>query len=221
MEPVRITATSGGIEVTAEARTDVAVDRGQRHPMAEALDVQGSSAGVAVRVPTGTDLVVGSHSGSVRIVGAVGDLRVTTRSGSVEVDSCRSLDARTVSGRVDVGTVARDALIKAASGRVSVERVGGALSVTAVSGRIEVGSAGGEVHATSVNGRVDIGLDAAVDARCESVSGALTIGIPGSVTPKLRLRSVSGKCESKVVEGDDCTIVGRSISGGITVRTRR
>src|SRR4051812_12818501 len=100
MDPIRITATSGRIEVTAESRGDVVVEQGQEHPMGGVLEVQGTAAGVRMRVPVGADLIIGSHSGAVRLVGDLGNVRITTRSGSLEIESCASLDARTVSGRV-------------------------------------------------------------------------------------------------------------------------
>ena len=65
MDAIRVTASSGRIEVIAEPRGDVVVDRGQEHPMGGVLEVKGASDGVAMRVPEGTDLIIGSHSGSV------------------------------------------------------------------------------------------------------------------------------------------------------------
>lgn len=221
MEPVRVTASSGRIRVQAEARDDVEVERGQHHPMGGVLEVQGESSGVVMRVPVGTDLVVGSHSGSVELLGELGDVRITTRSGAVTVEACHALDARTVSGRIEVGRVTGDARIKAASGRVVVDHVGGELTVTAVSGRIDVTDAAGAVHATTVNGRVEIGARGTAEVRCESVSGAVVVRVPRDVKPHTRLRSVSGRCACKVTEGDDCTVTGRTVSGSITVRAAK
>jgi DUF4097 and DUF4098 domain-containing protein YvlB len=218
MDPIRITATSGRIEVTAGAGGEVVVEQGQEHPMGGVLEVQGSHSGVRMRVPTGTDLIIGSHSGSVRLRGELGNVRITTRSGSLEIEACASLDARTVSGRVDVGTVAGDAHIKAANGRVTIAEVGGSLTVTSVSGKVEVEQAGGSVHATTVSGRVDVGLTGAADVRAESVSGRVKVALPHGVRPSVSLRSVSGKCENEMPAGDDCRVTCRSISGRITVR---
>ena len=218
MDPIRITATSGRIEVTAESRDDVAVEQGQEHPMGGVLEVQGTSAGVRMRVPVGSDLIIGSHSGAVRLGGDLGNVRVTTRSGSMEIESCASLDARTVSGRVDVGKVAGDAHVKAANGRVTIAEVGGTLTVTSVSGKVEVSQAGGSVHATTVSGRVEVGMTGAADVRAESVSGRVKVALPPDVRPSVSLRSVSGRCENEMTAGDDCRVTCRSISGRITVR---
>lgn len=221
MDPIRVTASSGRIRVVGEPRGDVAIDQGQEHPMGGVLEVEGSSGGVSMRVPEGTDLVVGTHSGKVELSGRLGELRITTRSGRVGVDDCAALDARSVSGRVEVGTVAGDCRIKTANGRITVDRVGGALNVASVSGRVEVGEAEGTIRAYSVSGSVRVGLAGATDTRADSVSGSVTIDLPRGVHPKASLISVSGGCVCEVDQGEDCSIVGRSVSGRIVVRERR
>jgi DUF4097 and DUF4098 domain-containing protein YvlB len=218
MDPIRITATSGRIEVTAEDRSDVSVERGQEHPMGGVLEVKGSHSGVRMRVPVGTDLIIGSHSGAVRLGGRLGNVRITTRSGSLEIEAVASLDARTVSGRVDVGTVDADAHVKAANGRITIGEVGGALTATSVSGTVQVGRAGGAVHATTVSGKVDVGMTTASDVRAESVSGRVKVALPEGVRPSVSMKSVSGRCECETPTGDDCRVLCRSISGRITVR---
>src|SRR3954454_12767404 len=219
MDPIRITASSGRIEVTAEARGDVVVDRGQEHPMGGVLEVKGESAGVEMRVPIGSDLIIGSHSGSVRLRGDLGSIRITTRSGSLEIESCASLAAPPGSGRVDVGRVTGDAHIKAANGRITLTDIGGTLTVTSVSGKVEVEQATGAVHATTVSGTVDVGMNSAADVRAESVSVRVKVGLPEGVRPSVSMKSVSGKCENETTDGDDCRVTCRSISGRITVRT--
>ena len=189
--------------------------------MGGVLEVKGTSDGVVMRVPLGSDLVVGSHSGIVELKGALGEVRVTSRSGRVDIDECASLDVRTVSGRVVIGTVAGECRIKTGSGRVSVARVGGELHAATVSGRIDIIDAAGPVRVNTVNGRVELGMSRAADARVDSVSGRVAIELPGGVHPKTSLVSVSGGCECELVEGDDCCVTGRTVSGRITIRERR
>jgi Toastrack DUF4097 len=217
---VRITASSGRIEVTAEEREGVRVERGQEHPMGGVLEISGSHGGVVMRVPLGTDLIVGSHSGSVRLRGALGNVRLTTRSGKVEIESCTSLDVRTVSGRIDIGHIRGDGRIKSANGRVTVARADGELHVGTVSGRISVTDAAGPVRANTVNGKVEVGMTRAEDARADSVSGSVVIGLPAGVRPQASMASVSGRCECEVDQGDDCCVTGRSVSGRIRIVER-
>ena len=56
-----------------------------------------------VRVPEGTDLVVGATSGRVTIEGRVGSVSAVTTSGRVSIADAGSVDVRTKSGRIDVG----------------------------------------------------------------------------------------------------------------------
>jgi hypothetical protein len=221
MTPIRVTASSGRISITAEARDDVVIDQGQDHPMGGVLEVKGRSDGVVMRVPLGSDLVVGSHSGAVQLKGALGELRVTSRSGRVEIDECASLDVRTVSGRVVIGSVTGECRIKTGSGRISITRADGELHVATVSGRIDIVDAAGPVRVNTVNGRVDLGMTRAADARADSVSGRVTIELPHGVHPKTSLVSVSGRCECELDEGDDCRVTGRTVSGRIAIRERR
>lgn len=221
MEPIRITSSSGRIRVVAEDRAAVAVERGQHHPMGGILEVSGSHSGVEVRVPFGTDLVVGSHSGRVELLGRLGDVRLTTRSGRVAIEECASLDARTVSGRIEIGRVAGDARVTTGSGRITIDEVGGSVSVTSVSGRIDVGEAGGPARAHTVNGRVEIALNRAADVRAESVSGSVVVGLPAEVRPDASLVSISGRTTCELDHGEDCCVTARSVSGRVEVVARR
>ena len=220
MNPVRITASSGTIDVTAERRGDVVIDRGQEHPMGGVLEVTGTLAGVVMRVPVGTDVVIGSASGAVKLHGELGEVRVTTRTGPIEVEACTSIDVRTMSGRVEIGTIAGDARIKTASGRVTVSRAEGELHVASVSGQIHIVDAAGPVRATTVNGTVEVAMTRAADARADSVSGSVRIALPDGVHPKASLVSLSGGCSCEVVQGDDCCVTGRTVSGRITIVER-
>ena len=189
--------------------------------MGGVLEIKAESDGVTMHVPFDTDLVVGSHSGSVELLGRLGSVRITTRSGRVEVEDCASVDVRTVGGRVEIGTVRGEGRVISGSGRVTIGRIDGPLHVATVSGRIEVAEAAAPVRANTVNGRVDIGMSAAADARADSVSGRVTIDLPDGVHPKTSLMSVSGRCVCETEEGDDCCVTGRTVSGRITVRERR
>lgn len=173
-----------------------------------------------MRVPIGSGLVIGSHSGAVRLRGSFGDVRVTTRSGSIEVEACASLDVRTVSGRIEVGSIDGEARIKTATGRVTVSRANGDLHVVSVSGKIDVVDAAGPIRANTVNGTVKIGMTRAADARADSVSGAVTIALPAGVHPQTSLMSVTGGCRCDVVLGEDCCVTGRSVSGRIAIVER-
>ena len=113
---VRVSTHSGRVTVTAEPRDDIVVVRGKRGETTSAADdvdvvLNASSSDVEVRCPVGTDVVVGSASGSVQLHGHLGAARVTTASGSIRVESVASADLRTHSRPASRST--------SASGRVA------------------------------------------------------------------------------------------------------
>ena len=220
MTLLRLTASSGRIHAIAEERADIEVERGARHGTDDAVEVRGGSHGVVVRVPRGTELVIGSASGAVELEGPCGPVRVTTRSGRVSIESCTSLDVRTVSGRVEVAHAAGDARVKTGNGRVHLAEVGGEAHVATVSGRVEIERVGGPVRVSSVSGRIDVALDGAADARADSVSGRVSIALPEGVHPEASLHSISGRCTCEPEQGSDCSITARSVSGALEVVQR-
>ena len=115
---VRITTSSGAVRVRAEA------DRTECWSNVAALDVSpitvdGKSSAVEVRVPEGTDLVIGTTSGRVTVEGRVGAVSVLTTSGRISIDRALSVDARTRSGRVHVGHAEGVCRIVSTSGTLS------------------------------------------------------------------------------------------------------
>ena len=79
MTTVRIASTSGAIRVIAEERSDVEVPDSVEYSVEESTTtVNAGSRRVTVRVPEGTNLVIGSASGRVEVVGRVGSVAVVT-----------------------------------------------------------------------------------------------------------------------------------------------
>lgn len=220
MQTLRLTATSGRIRVTAEPRDGIVVERGEDRSGDDGREVRGGSDGVRVRVPEGTDLVIGTDSGNVTVEGALGAVGITTTSGRVRLAHCRELDVRTGSGRLEVGEVDGDARIRSTTGRIQVDRVGGTLRIDSTSGRVEVDDACGAVTARTVEGRVTIGLRGTDPVCCESVSGRIDVTVPRGVAPHTDMRTVSGRCTCRLPEGNAPTISARTVSGRIDVRAR-
>jgi DUF4097 and DUF4098 domain-containing protein YvlB len=220
MDPVRLSATSGRVRVVAEARDGLLVEAGDDRSADGNCEVHGGGEPVAVRVPIGTDLVIGTDSARVTVEGTAGEVRVTSESGRIEVARCEGLDVRTRSGRIAVGEVAGDARIRSATGRILVGHVAGTLRIDSTSGRVEVSEVNGAVTATTVEGRLTIGLGGTQSACCESVSGRIDLSIPAGVAPRTSMRAVDGRCTSEVPEGAAPDITARTVSGRITLRSR-
>jgi DUF4097 and DUF4098 domain-containing protein YvlB len=212
---VRITTSSGAVRVKAEA------DRTECWSSIAALDtspitVAGDSSAVEVRVPEGTDLVIGTTSGRVTVEGRVGAISVLTTSGRISIDRALSVDARTRSGRVQVGYAEGVCRIVSASGRVEVDRCGSA-DAASRSGQVVLADAHGHVRATSTSGKVRVTVAGAHDVEAETVSGRIEVSYPAGVRPLVVSPDVAVDDVAAATPGYDCTVVARSGSGRVVV----
>jgi DUF4097 and DUF4098 domain-containing protein YvlB len=148
--------------------------------------------------------------------GRFGDVRVTSASGSVELDRVATLDVRLKSGSVSVVSCTGDCHVVSTSGRIEIDRAG-RVDVAGKSGTISVRSAaGGCIRTTS--GHISVGLDRAADLEVRAVSSSIDVDLPVGVAPVLDLYSKTGSVRADVPHGDDCRIVVHTISGSIRVR---
>ena len=212
---VRISTSSGAVYVRAQA------DRTECWSSVAALDVSpftvdGDSSAVDVRVPEGTDLVIGTTSGKVTVEGRVGAVSVLTTSGRISIDQARSVDARTKSARVHVGYAEGVCRVVSASGRVTVDRCGSA-DASSGSGQVVLGDAHGHVRATSTSGKVSVAVAGAHDVEAETVSGRVEVSFPDGLRP-LVVNSPAEVPGERA--GHDCVVVARSGAGRVVVSGR-
>jgi DUF4097 and DUF4098 domain-containing protein YvlB len=221
MAAVRITAASGRVHVVAEARAEVAAEGAKVEASPDGLTVTVRSKPAEVRVPAGSDLTIGSRSGDVVLDGALGAVSVTTDSGDVRVEEVAALDARTVSGDLQVGVVHGALRLRTTSGRVHVGRAGGEVRIGTVSGGIDVEQVCCGMAVKTVSGTIDAtlaGPPGGADAiSAETVSGAVVVRVPASIRPAVRIRTNSGTERIDCPLGGDCTIEARTVSGPVTV----
>jgi len=212
---VRISTGSGAVHVQAEA------DRTECWSNVDALDgspmtIDGGSSKVEVRVPEGTDLVIGSTSGKVTVDGRVGAISVLTTSGRISIDHAASVDARSTSGRVEVVHADGECRVVSTSGKVQVDRCGAA-DAASRSGRIVLADAHGPVRVNCTSGKIVVAVAGAHDVDAETVSGRIDVSYPVEVRP---LVASSAADLAAATPGHDCTVVARSGSGRVVVSTR-
>ena len=217
VERVRITVGSGRVRIIGESRDDVAVEGAESSTSGGETMVRGGSDSVTVRVPTGTDVMVGSGSGNVTFTGPLGAVSVTTGSADVEAEDVASIDARTASGKLTVEASRGSVRLRTKSARVRVGRADGDVHVAAVSGKVEVGEARAAVAIKTVSGHIDVGVTGTGEIGVETLSGKMKVHVPAGARPDVRLRTISGKQRVECTTGDAFVISGRSISGNITV----
>ena len=216
--PLKITTRSGTVRVVAAAGSELAVEGGTIDLLDDGtihIRRERSSNVIDVRCPLGSDVTVGTASGKVELLGALGTVRVATVSGRIHVAEADRIDLRTKSGKVDIEACAGEcrimtksaavhvgradrATVAVVSGIVLLERVRGA-EVKTVSGKVLVGSTGGE--------RISV----------HTVSGKVEIRVPAATRPATRLRSLSGKIQCDLSPGDDFEVAVVSVSGAIRV----
>jgi DUF4097 and DUF4098 domain-containing protein YvlB len=214
---LRISTTSGKVQIDAEpgraefsSSSDV-VDAAGTPPT-----VEGGSSSVRLRVPEGTDLLIGSTSGRVTVRGRVGRVSAVTTSGRIDIERAASVDARSRSGRIGIGHADGECRVVSTSGGVTIGRCGDA-DLTSRSGRIVVSDAHGAVRAACTSGRISVRMAGPHDVAAETVSGSVEVSYPESVHPLVTASSTS-PVDASV--GCDCTVVARSGSGRVVVTNR-
>ena len=214
---VRISAVSGRVNVTAESRGDVVVDRGGVAETATdgSVEIRASrpSDAVDVRCPAGSDVIVGTVSGKVELRGQLGSVGVTSQSGSIRVAAVADADLRTVSGSVEVDACSGRCRISNTSGRITVGATGDA-EISSKSGSVQVDDATGEVQVRSVSGAVHVGSAAAGPVKVRTVSGSITIRLPRGVRPAVAASGL-GKVRSGFEPGNDVSVDIANVSGTV------
>jgi DUF4097 and DUF4098 domain-containing protein YvlB len=214
---VRATTTSGVVTVEAVQGLDrVVADGAPVRIDGSVITLDAGSRRVHLQVPEGMDLVIGTTSGRVSVVGRAGAVAVTTRSGWVAVDDAAEVDVRGRSGRVRLGHCRGTARVVSTSGRVDIERSGGA-DVTTTSGRIVLGAVSGPARAHCSSGRIRIVMAEAHDVDAETVSGRIDVSLPPGTRARL---DTPGAGAVSTSGDDDCVVTARSGSGRIVVSTR-
>jgi hypothetical protein len=213
---LRISAISGGVTVTAEARDDVVVDRGGavRTAGEGAVEIRADrSSSVSVRCPTGADVIVGTRSGTVELVGSFGSVGVTSQSGSIRTGAAAEADLRTLSGTVQLEACEGRCRLSTKSGRIAVGETGDA-EIATVSGSVGIDHATGSVQVRTVSGKVNIVTAGRGAVRVGTVSGSITIGLPAGVRPQVRF-SGRGAVRSNFEPGADVLVDVANVSGTV------
>jgi DUF4097 and DUF4098 domain-containing protein YvlB len=224
---LHVSTRSGRVTVTADENADVRIEsdapmRGDKIEVDATGRVsvrsgRGGSGWLEIRCPAGSDIVVGTVSGKVELSGKLGEVRVTTVSGSIAVDHAEFLDVRSISGSIEVERCLGACRLQTKSGRTTVGGAGDA-QLSTISGRIRLDNATGKVRMRTVSGKVQLGTEGKGDVAVETMSGSVQVEVPAGVRPQTRLRSLTGKPKCGCEEGDDCRISISSMTGKIEVK---
>lgn len=182
-----------GLELSGSGpRTEVEVNtEGNPHGVQSQLEV---------RVPEGSRVEIEGFGSSVTVTGVTGAVSVETVNGSISVGAgAREVDAETVNGSVEVSGATQRIHAESVNGSVTVRGARGELEATTVNGSLSV--AGGDfarVHLETVAGGIsfDAGLRASGTLEAETVSGPVSVTLPGALAAGFTLSTFSGDIDN-------------------------
>jgi hypothetical protein len=220
------------IEVTLEerlGRSVIKVEQKDRFRWGPIQITWGGDFECRITCPPGTDLDLAGGSTDLRAEGELGEVFVRTASGDIRLESTRGeLQAKTASGDIAVGSVSSPATLVTVSGDLGVDRAEASLTARAVSGDVTIGSVSGALGVSTTSGDVDIKSVSDGEARVQTVSGDVRIGVARGTRTWIDAGSISGRLESELgledqepsVEGDGGTVVPlhvKTISGDVSI----
>jgi DUF4097 and DUF4098 domain-containing protein YvlB len=194
-------------------------------PTNSRVKVETASADIVSRGVLG-DAKVYSGSGDVQLQ-QVADAEVRTGSGDINVETITgSCDTKSGSAEVVLGTIAGDADVLSGSGDVVIGEVGGGFKAKAGSGDIVLKSGGTSVDVMAGSGdlllkRIDRGR-----VKAKTGSGDITIGVANGTAAFLDIMTVTGDVASELdgseapVEGDLTVEISAQTGSGDVVLQR-
>ena len=177
----------------------------------------------AISVPHGSSIDATTVSADVAGRGRFGTAKVNTTSGDVSLGAVAGdASVKTVSGDLDVERVDGKASLNSVSGDLELGPVTGEISANTVSGDLHVTSAGSSVNAKGVSGDITIESMRRGEARLQSVSGDITLGVAVGARVWMDVSSMSGSTQSDLEPDEagaggevDLRIKANSASGDI------
>jgi DUF4097 and DUF4098 domain-containing protein YvlB len=182
-EGIEVSAKPDRVKVEVRARPDVKSEIEVRVPAASRVEVESVAASLGVTGVTGA-VNAQTVSGGITAAGGAKETHAETVSGAIDLTgACPKVHAHSVSGQVAV---------KGASGEVDAATVSGLLTVT--EGKF------GSVKLGTVSGRLLFDADLAASGRLDanSVSGAVTLVLPASVSAEFSVTSFSGQIHNEL-----------------------
>lgn len=149
------------------------------------------SVDIIVEVPAGSDVRGTTVLGDLSCEGRLGECRVRTAAGGINVEEAAAVHLRTTHGDIQVRRVGHDADVTG-SGRIELGEVGGAAAVKNGNGDTTIGAVAGELRVSSSNGRITVGT---AQAGVEAKSAYGTIHVGDVARGRVTLRTSAGDVE--------------------------
>ncbi|MGH3659520.1 MAG: DUF4097 family beta strand repeat-containing protein [Micromonosporaceae bacterium] len=111
---------------------------------------------VTIDLPTGSHLQGGASVAAFRCVGHLGECRVKTGTGDIQLDHTGAVDLHTGGGAVVVDRVVGPAKVSIGTGRVRLREIDGAAVIKNSNGDSWVGEITGDLRANAANGDISV-----------------------------------------------------------------
>jgi hypothetical protein len=171
---------------------------------------------VRIELPSGSSLEAEVGGGGVRCSGRLGECRVKTGMGEIQIDQAGPVRLGTGLGDITVGGAAGEATIRTGSGTIRIDSITGPAEIRNSNGDNWIGEVTGDLLTRSSNGRISVDrADASVTAKtaCGSVrlcevargsvvadsgAGKLEVGVRAGVAAWLDLDTRHGRVQSEL-----------------------
>ena len=216
---IEVTSRSGKVTIHAGGFSEPTITKGAGTIDDDGVVRTAGHSSIEVSCPTGTDVVIGAASGSVRCTGPLGRVAITTASGAIDIEDAASIDVRTHSSSVTIGRCRDTCAVVTKSGRVRIDDAA-EVTATTTSGRIEIGAAS-DVMIRSAAGKVRVRANGEGRILVQTVSGSVEITVPRAADPVINLTSRTGSIATDrptPTQSGAGALDVETVSGSITVR---
>ena len=178
------------------------------------------SVDVTIELPAGSSLDGDSSVAAFHSAGRLGECRIKTTAGNVDLDETGPLDLHTGAGAVSVakvvgnaevttgtgrirlGQIDGSAVIKNSNGDTRIDAVTGDLRMNASNGDLTVGRADGNVTGKSANGEIRIGQVSSGTVEVKTSNGEIEIGVQDGTAARLDLFTSFGHVRNHMDAAD-------------------
>jgi hypothetical protein len=212
-------------DVRAAEQTRVEYAAGRllvKAPRQRSLSIFGKpgSIDVTIDLPAGSQLYGDASVAAFHCAGRLGECRVKTAVGDIQVERTGPLDLATDAGAISVNRVSGPAEVSTGSGRVRlreidgtaviknsngdswVGEVAGDLRVSAANGSISVDHANAGVNASTANGDVRVGGVTRGSASLKTSFGEIEVGIRAGTAARLDVHTQFGRIRNQLDASD-------------------
>lgn len=218
---VRPTDISHDSDMRAAEQTRVEYSAGRlliKAPKQRGLGFFGRTASidVTIELPAGSTLDGDASVAAFRSSGRLGECRIKSGTGNIQLDDTGQLDLNTGAGAVTVNHVAGDAIVSTGTGKIRVREIDGGAVIKNADGDNWIGEVGRDLHARTANGDITVGRAHAVvtaatangDIRIgeitrgttslKSACGEIEIGIRPGTAARLDVKTSYGRVQNQM-----------------------